>query len=490
MHQGKIRDSKFFKWLSVVLVITMMIAGFPVATAVPAQAIGVATITPASGGTGISIDTTSGGGTGAWTALGSITGPTITETAVGQISVGVHILSLAAGWEFNQSQNVTIGVGAVGGVATKLALAASVVTPGVTTIAFQVMVPSSDDADPNLANPSALNFSNIQVRPTGTTVNSVNMTHSGAAIAGVTNGTTNFGTVGSVGGAVSQITFQTQPSTTATSGTAFAQQPIVVSQDQFGNTRTGDTNTITLSAFTNAGCTLAATGNLTGTLNKAEVAGIASFAANAVKYDKMETIYLKASDGTREAHSGAIAVDHAAAAAMTIFTAPVIGASVDVILGTQPVIKVVDAADNPVDGATVTASIAPGTGSGTLRTTLTAVTVANGKATFADLGYNKIDAFTLRFSTGGLHVDSASLGPITQGAATKVRVETAANGSGTVVIAQSLVSGSNIVAYSITRDQYDNFIANAAADSWSLTGKTGGAADGNLVAAEDKKAPH
>ena len=66
-------------------------------------------------------------------------------------------------------------------------------------------------------------------------------------------------------------------------------------------------------------------------------------------------------------------------------------------------------------------------------------------------------------------------------AATVVRVETAANGSGTVVAAQQLVSGNSLTAFAISRDQFNNFVANIAADSWSLPTKTGGVVDGDLV---------
>lgn len=70
---------------------------------------------------------------------------------------------------------------------------------------------------------------------------------------------------------------------------------------------------------------------------------------------------------------------------------------------------------------------------------------------------------------------------------TKVRVETAANGSGTVVSAQNLASGSTITVYSISRGSADNFIANVTADAWSLQNKTGGIVDGNLVPSGDNK---
>ena len=76
---------------------------------------------------------------------------------------------------------------------------------------------------------------------------------------------------------------------------------------------------------------------------------------------------------------------------------------------------------------------------------------------------------------------------IAVGAATQVRVETAADGSGTVIPAQNVAAGNSLTVYAITRDVGDNFVANVAADSWSLANKTGGVADSDLVAAGDNK---
>lgn len=66
--------------------------------------------------------------------------------------------------------------------------------------------------------------------------------------------------------------------------------------------------------------------------------------------------------------------------------------------------------------------------------------------------------------------------------ATQVRVETAADGSGTVVGAQNLAGGAAITVYAISRDAGGNFIANVPA-TWSLENITGGIVSGNLVPA-------
>ena len=76
---------------------------------------------------------------------------------------------------------------------------------------------------------------------------------------------------------------------------------------------------------------------------------------------------------------------------------------------------------------------------------------------------------------------------VNPGAATKIRVETASDGSGVVVPAQNVTAGNSITVFSISRDANNNFVANAAADSWSLVSITGGVLAGDLVAAGDLK---
>ena len=165
---------------------------------------------------------------------------------------------------------------------------------------------------------------------------------------------------------------------------------------------------------------------------------------------------------------------------------------------------ILDPTDGTV-GAAITVTVQAQDDSGNVNTSYqTNVTlVTNGSATGAGVvditnGVGTLDisdavAETVNLSltdseTTGLDVSSTQdvvFGP--GAAATKVRVETAADGNGTVVGAQDVVSGSSIAVYAITRDASDNFVANVAADTWSLTGKTGEVADGDLVPEPDDK---
>lgn len=67
-----------------------------------------------------------------------------------------------------------------------------------------------------------------------------------------------------------------------------------------------------------------------------------------------------------------------------------------------------------------------------------------------------------------------------------VNVETAADGSGAVVPTQTLSSGNSLTVYAIAREAGGAFIANVAA-TWSLTNKTDGVTDSDLVPSGDNK---
>ncbi len=210
-----------FKWVCTSLAVIGLALAIVLAVAVPAfsEPAG-ATATPATGGNNISIDTTSApGGSGTWTALGSIAGPTITEGAAGQIAAGLHTLTLPEGWEFKTNQSVSIGLNG-----TDLVLGSGNIIPGTNTLSFYVATASYTAA-------AVLNFSQICVRPTGTTVSTDNMVQTVGTITGITNDVTNFGTFSTVHGAANKFTI-----IDPTDGTVDAAITVTVQlQDQFGN---------------------------------------------------------------------------------------------------------------------------------------------------------------------------------------------------------------------------------------------------------------
>src|SRR6267378_1325237 len=103
--------------------------------------------------------------------------------------------------------------------------------------------------------------------------------------------------------------------------------------------------------------------------------------------------------------------------------------------------------------------------------------------TFSNTGTFSITATR----TAGTETGTSNLFTVTTGPAKSVRVETLPNGNGTLVPPQNVVAGNQLQVYAVTRDTFNNFIANVAADSWALQGITGGGLAGDLVPAVDLK---
>jgi len=126
--------SKILKGSSVViLAAAFIVSGFFAPSSALAE--GGVNISVATGGEAVLIDTTriSDGGTGVYTPLEAIN---ISETAPGQITAGLHTISLPSGWEFNTSAHITAFKG------DGLTLTSYNITPGLTSFSFNVVTPS------------------------------------------------------------------------------------------------------------------------------------------------------------------------------------------------------------------------------------------------------------------------------------------------------------------------------------------------------------
>ncbi|MGZ4975031.1 MAG: lamin tail domain-containing protein, partial [Limisphaerales bacterium] len=93
----------------------------------------------------------------------------------------------------------------------------------------------------------------------------------------------------------------------------------------------------------------------------------------------------------------------------------------------------------------------------------------------------------IRVTSAGLSSVDSGLLTVVGGTATQVRVETAADGSGTVVPAQNVVAARSVKMYAIRRDTYGNFVDNVAASAWTLPSITGGVVSTDLIPASDAK---
>ncbi len=131
--------------------------------------------------------------------------------------------------------------------------------------------------------------------------------------------------------AASQLVIHTQPSSTATAGQAFAIQPVIYEEDQFGNLETGDNSTVVTAALDSG------TGPLQGTTDATVSGGVATFTNLAD--NKAETITLKFTSGSLTTCDleQLIVVSPAAASQLVIHTQPSSTATAGQPFATQPV---------------------------------------------------------------------------------------------------------------------------------------------------------
>ncbi len=229
--------------IAVIVASTFLMSGFFAVNNVLAAA----TVNSASGGTNISIDTTSNAGCAGLNCgtYKTLTGPSF-GTENGDIAIGTHTINLPAGWEFNTSSSITVAA------FNDIVLESTSIIPSPTSFSFVVTSKSTSAG--------SIGFIGLKVRPTGTTPSTGNITYSGTGITGV-DGSTNFGTLTSVAGTVTKLAFTTEPSNTVYGSTI--SEVVVRTQDQFDNSSISGlaaTETVTLSLNEN--------GTLQGTLSQ------------------------------------------------------------------------------------------------------------------------------------------------------------------------------------------------------------------------------
>jgi len=206
-------------------------------------------VTVATGGIGISADKAYNATTPAYSTLGNIV---ITEGANADFAAQsgtTLILTAPSGWQFNA------GVGSVSFTASRNITSAAIsVSSSAITVTISVTGTSLTDA---------LTISGIQVQATvgGTLPASGNILRTTAnpgtaTIAGITNGTTNFGSLSQVAGTMASLTMS-PVSSTQTASTAFS--VTITAKDQFNNTASSFISTVNMT--TSAGSVNPATSN-------------------------------------------------------------------------------------------------------------------------------------------------------------------------------------------------------------------------------------
>ena len=198
-------------------------------------------------------------------------------------------------------------------------------------------------------------------------------------------------------GAANQLIISTQPAA-GVSGVLFTTQPVVQVADQYGNTVTSSSTSVSVAS--SAGGVVGG-GEVSG---KNASAGVATF-TNLTFAGVVGTSYtLTFTAGALSVESAPISVTgHGAATQVGFFSAPTV-ATENVVISPTVQVTVQDSAGNTVTNATDTVSIAIGTNpaAGTLSGT-TSVSAAAGLASFTDLSIDNVGTgYTLTASVAGL----------------------------------------------------------------------------------------
>ena len=353
-----------------------------------------ATVTPATGGTAISADTTSAsGGSGAWTALN---GPTFSETRPGgELKLGSFVLTAPAGFAFNTASSVQILLLAGDSTpannvnSTPIGGIVATATVTATTISFNINVATQKGASKD----NTITWQGIQVRPT-----SGSPLANGIIQASGTSGIStipNYGTLTEVVGAAKKLAFNVQPSN-AVAGASNNPAITVQIQDQFGNLTNTNASTITLAIGTNPGG-----GTLTGTSATA-VAGVATFSSTSINKTGNGYTLVATSGAFTNATSNMFNITPGSPNKLGFFIQPsntVAGAIIPSV-----VVQIQDAFGNLVPTAIGNISVAIGTNpsGGTLSGTTT-VSTNSGSATFNTLSINLVGSgYTLLATSVGL----------------------------------------------------------------------------------------
>jgi hypothetical protein len=206
--------------------------------------------------------------------------------------------------------------------------------------------------------------------------------------------------------AASQLVITQQPSATATAGVAFAMQPVVAEEDQYGNVLTGDSTHTVTAARGDHGTAALQGGTLTLTL----VGGVATFTGLAYQVAETLDISFSTNAGTFTATSADIAVRPAAASQLVITQQPSATATAGVAFATQPVVAEEDQYGNVLTGdSTHTVTAARGNhGTAALQGGTLTLTLVGGMATFTGLSYQVAETLNITFTT-----DAAGVTPAT-----------------------------------------------------------------------------
>jgi hypothetical protein len=346
-----------------------------------------------------------------------LTGPVLAEGTNGDIGTGTIVLVAPSGFAFNPNSTVTVTVTEQGGgPGTLLTLQST--NASVTATSASITVTATDTG--GSSGPFArLTWAGLQVQPTAASpLASGQLTNSGSASISRLSAPSTYGTLTEVAGVAVQLAFAAQPGG-ATAGAAFSQQPVVVSQDQFGN---DSTNGLPAHSIITVSLT-SGTGPLQGTttvdLGIAGGKGVAGY--RGLRIDTAGSgnqLTATATNGLAGALSGLFTVSPAKAGKLAVGTQPSASATAGVPFANQPVIWIEDAYDNLCTSNTAVVKAACGAGGGALRGA-TNMAAQGGIASFTNLAALLATNLTIEFTSGSLTPTNSagvavSAGPFSQ----------------------------------------------------------------------------
>src|SRR5262249_44078621 len=145
-----------------------------------------------------------------------------------------------------------------------------------------------------------------------------------------------------------------QPAATATAGTPFAPQPVILSQDQFNNLVSGDNSTV-VTATRNAG-----SGSLQGSTSIMTAGGVITFTNLSHNVATNITIDF-AAPGLIGVTSGTVAVNSASAASLAFVQSPT-DELAGAVISPAITVRASDSFGNNVASLAVTLNLSTGTG--------------------------------------------------------------------------------------------------------------------------------
>jgi len=273
-------------------------------------------------------------------------------------------------------------------------------------------------------------------------------------------------------GTATQLVFTTQPSSTATAGVAFTQQPVVSVEDNLSNVVTTDNTTSVMLALTTPnGATLA------GTTSQSAASGVASFSGLSVNKTGSYTFTATSTPSLTSALSSGFTIQPGTATQLVFSTQPSSTATAGVAFAQQPVVSVQDAGGNVVttDNAT-SVMLALTTPNGATLAGTTSQTASGGVASFTNLSVDKTGSYTFTATSTPSLTSALSSGfTIQPGTATQlVFLQQPTSAQSTVAIAPAVTAA--------IEDSFGNVVtSNTSTITVSLASSTppGGALSGS-----------